>query len=102
MLKLLAHAGEDHDETIESAQHIFEVNPWIATPAALLVMTLIIFLVHVVIKNSTVTYVVTVFGLLFTGMLTYSALPALSIICIIGGFILSLTTVLFGLGGSEQ
>lgn len=102
MLKLLGHAGEEHQEVVESAQHVFEVNPWVATPAALLTMVLVIFLVHRIIKNSTVTYVVTIFGLLFTGMLTYSALPALSIICIITGFILSLTTVLFGLGGSEK
>lgn len=102
MINLLAHAGEEHDETVEAAQHVFEVSPWIATPLALLGMALVIFVVHKTIKNSTVTYVVTIFGLLLTGMLTYSALPALSIISIITGFILSLGTVLLGAGAGDK
>lgn len=97
MYQFLAHSGEDHQGAVESTQHLFESDPWVSVPLALAVMILIPWLVSKLSKSKSLPLTIGLMELFLVGLLTYSVLPALSIISIGVGFVLAFAVAFAGI-----
>ena len=95
-LSLAAHGGEDHDTVVESAQHVTELDPYIIVPIALAAIILIPLALRKLKPNSSLPILVLLAELFLVGVLTYTVIPILGIICIFAGFMLAFT---FAFGG---
>lgn len=98
---LLAHAGEDHESSLEAAQHGFELNPFISTVLAFMIITIFTISVLKLTKSSTAATFSLLAQLLVVGLFTYSALPIVSGICIVLGFLLSMVLSFGGFYGKK-
>jgi hypothetical protein len=84
------HAGEPHDDAVESAQHAVQIDPIVASILIIIVGALLPYLLFRFTKSHSLAMIVGLAEMLVVGMLTYSALPALSAVLLITGFTLAL------------
>ena len=91
---LLAHAGEQHENVVETTQHAFEIDPVISSTLTLILAILLPFIAFRVTKSHTTAVSVFLFELLVIGLFTYSFQPTISALAIVIGFFASLFLVL--------
>lgn len=102
MFKFIAHAGEAHGSTTESATHWLE-SWYIAVPLFILVVFGLASIVYLVSKRSVAaTYLTVVATLLLSGIYFYNKSPALSAVSITIGLFGSLLSVLTVLSGPKN
>ena len=97
MFKLLAHAGETHSEDLETIAHY--VAPWyFAIPVFLLILAGIGYVTWIVSGKNTGTVLMTLAVIMLVcGMTMFAISPAVSIISILGGMLLSGLLAITGL-----
>jgi hypothetical protein len=92
-----SHAGESHEDVVSGTQHLIELSTWVAVPIILAVMAFVPWLISKLSKSKSLPVIVSLIELLLVGMLTYSVMPALSIISIIVGFVLAFVIAFGGI-----
>lgn len=102
MNSYFAHAGELHEDSVQAAQHSFELNPLIGSLLAIGIIALFTYLVFVVTKSSTATTFSLLAQLLVIGLLTYSVLPFISGLFIVIGFFLSFFLAFGGMSAKNK
>lgn len=93
----LAHAGEEHDSTVESASHFLGLEPAALVVFGILAALLVLAIVHLFFHRPAVTMILALGLMLFIGVFSYSVAPILAAICIIVGFTLSLALAFIGI-----
>ena len=98
----IAHSGIEHVNEDESLKHIF-FGSWYSALLVIILSVIIMSIVDFISKGSlTTASLITQLLLLFGGLMLYQQAPAISSICIIIGFVLSLYIVIKGLRSSDE
>lgn len=97
MLRYLAHAGESHQDALESTRHAVEIDPLVASLMIVAVCILIPYVLLKTTKSQSLAMVAGLAEMLLVGILTYSALPILSAIALVTGFTLTLILVFYSM-----
>lgn len=101
IMKIIAHAGEEHSDTIETINHYL---PWyIAIPVFLLIIAMIGYLTWIVSsrKTDTVALVLAVVFLI-SGLTLFAISPVISVISITSGILLAGALTFLGLAGDNK
>jgi len=102
MFRLIAHAGETHGGTAESATHWLE-SWYIAVPLFILLIYVLGTAIYLISKRSVATtYLSVVAVLLFSGIYFYDKSSVLSAVAITVGLLGSLLSVLAFLSASSK
>ena len=98
----IAHSGIEHVNEDESLKHIF-FGSWYSALLVIILSVIILSIAYFISKGSlTTASLITQLLLLFGGLMLYQQAPAISSICIIIGFVLSLYIVIKALRSSDE
>lgn len=99
MKKVFAHAGEEHETTVEATTHYFEFlqNPYIAILGAVLVGLILYYAMHHLSFKASVRVLVMISYLFVIGILGFLYVPALGVIGVVFGFVATVVVVFSGI-----
>jgi hypothetical protein len=97
--RFFAHADQPHQSGTKTVQHFLEADPWLVIPLALVLIIALPLMIYRFSHSSGVAILVALPELFLVGVLAYTVMPALAIICISIGFMLALALVLGSLMG---
>lgn len=97
MDKISAHAGEDHDTAAASAEHAVGTQPLLIVPILIVLFAIPLIVRELKPKNKNLPVFIILGELFLVGVLTYSILPVLSIICLSVGFMMAFIFAILGI-----
>ncbi|PSO44650.1 hypothetical protein BRC21_01075 [Candidatus Saccharibacteria bacterium SW_7_54_9] len=97
--QFFAHADQSHQSGTKTIQHFLEADPWLVVPLVLALIIALPLMVYRFSHSPGAAILAALPELFLVGVLAYTVMPVLAIICISMGFVLALTLVFGSLMG---